>query len=138
MQVEHERGVVYVASPYTHTDKTVEHERGVVYVASPYTHTDKTVEHERGVAVSMYTASLNVKGIKAFSPIAYGEQLVKYNSKLPTDAKFWEEFNFTFLKACSNLWVLMLEGWEESKGVRDEIAFARALGIPITYIDFRN
>jgi pheromone shutdown protein TraB len=33
------------------------------------------------------------------------------------------------------MYVLMLEGWEESKGMKEEIEMALELKIPITYID---
>jgi pheromone shutdown protein TraB len=33
------------------------------------------------------------------------------------------------------MYVLMLEGWEESKGMKEEIEMAYKLNIPITYID---
>jgi hypothetical protein len=55
---------------------------------------------------------------------------------LPGDFEFWKNYNFKMLSAASDMWVLKLPGWEESKGVAGEIEFAASNSIPITYIEY--
>jgi len=46
----------------------------------------------------------------------------------------WADDDFTFISHCDEVWVLMSEGWSESKGVLAEIAFAKERGMPIKYV----
>ena len=38
-------------------------------------------------------------------------------------------------RRCDRLVVLMLDGWKQSRGVHAEIAIARRLGLPVTFMD---
>jgi hypothetical protein len=42
--------------------------------------------------------------------------------------------NREFLRGCDEIVVLMLDGWEESEGVRAELAIAAELSLPIGYL----
>ena len=50
------------------------------------------------------------------------------------DFAYWREWNMRMLRACDRLAVLMLPGWEESRGVQAEITAAKAWGMPIEYL----
>ena len=104
----------------------------IIYVASPYSHESPFVREDRFRAVEQFTAKLIKTGVKAFSPIAAFHHMVRQFA-LPTDAKYWSEFNYHFLKNSDRLYILQLEGWDTSKGVQMEIEWARELYIPIFY-----
>jgi hypothetical protein len=106
----------------------------IIYIASPYSHTDKSVREDRFEQISKITAQLNAEGIVAFSPITYGHTLLNYED-LPTNWSFWQNFCLSFLQHCDELWVYKMEGWEESKGIQEEIKFAKKKGIPIKYVE---
>ena len=55
---------------------------------------------------------------------------------MTNDQAFWMSFCLTYLERCDELWVYMMPGWDVSKGVAEEIRFAKELGIPITYIKY--
>jgi hypothetical protein len=105
----------------------------VIYVASPYSHDDPAVRQARFEAACRVTAELIRQGKSTYSPIAYSHPLSRYN--LPLDWKFWQRHDLDFLAICSEMVVLKLPGWEESVGVRAEIAAARTLGKPVTFLD---
>ena len=107
--------------------------RELIYVASPYNHPDEDVRWIKYRKVSRYTANLIANGTVAMSPIAYGHPLLDF-AEMPYDWPFWSNFCLTFLEVCSEMHVLKMEGWDKSRGVAEEIAFAKAIGISIKYI----
>ena len=53
---------------------------------------------------------------------------------VPLDWGFWQRHDHRHLEACDEVVVLMLDGWRESVGVQAEIAIARELGKPVTFL----
>lgn len=105
----------------------------VIYIASPYTHDDKSVVEMNFKKVTAFAAALVRQGHVAISPITYGHTLVEYR-KMPTDWKFWTNFCISLLAKCDELWVLTIDGHDKSKGVAEEIEYARANDIKVFYI----
>ncbi len=105
----------------------------MIYLASPYTHPDPVVREARFRAVCRQTAAMLRSGIQVFSPIAYTHALVEHG--LPVEWAFWEEFDRAFLKRSWEVWVLKLDGWQESVGVQAEIRLARKLGKPVVFVE---
>jgi hypothetical protein len=114
-----------------------EHIEPIVYLACPYTHSDKKVEEERFQQISKIAADLNKKGIIAFSPITYGHTLLGY-AEIPSNWAFWQTFCLSFLEHSKELRVYKMEGWKESMGVQEEIEFAKRKGIKIKHFEFEN
>ena len=57
-----------------------------------------------------------------------------YGFGLPSDFDYWEAYDTLIIGRCDKLIVLMMNGWEESKGVQAEIIIARKLKKPIEYM----
>jgi nucleoside 2-deoxyribosyltransferase len=105
----------------------------VIYLASPYSHPDPIVRERRFREACLAAATLLRAGHAVFSPIAHSHPLVEHG--LPTDWSFWERQDREHLARCDEVLVLMLEGWEASVGVREEIRIARELGKPVRFVD---
>lgn len=106
----------------------------MIYLASPFSHPDKDVEHRRFVYAKAATRALLAKGHHVLSPIAYCYQ---FRDELPDSSAAWRPFNFEMIDGCSELWVLMIDGWEQSAGVAEEIEYAkRRPSMVIKYIDW--
>jgi hypothetical protein len=74
-------------------------------------------------------------GMVVFSPISHSHPIAIANPSMPQcDFDYWMKFDEAFLCCSERLLVLMLDGWEESKGVAAEIAIAKEMGIPIEYL----
>ena len=101
----------------------------LTYLASPYSHPDADLRLQRFDAACSTAAALYQKGRTVYSPIVNGHPLVRYG--LPTHWGFWSKHDRIFLNACSELVVLSIPGWEESRGVQCEIEIARSLGKPV-------
>ncbi len=88
---------------------------------------------QRYIAVRELTAKLLCANEIIFSPIVHCHPLAEAMD-LPRDFEFWMHYNIGMMRHASYIYVLQLEGWENSKGVKAEIKFARTLDIPIKYI----
>lgn len=106
---------------------------GLVYLASPYTSTDKLLVQYRQMCVEWATAEALRLGWMVYSPIAHCHNLAERYG-LPGDAEFWENYNRVMIARADWLWVLALDGWERSSGVKGEIEFAESRGLPIDQI----
>lgn len=111
--------------------------RPIVYLAAPYSHADEGVRRWRYQMVTAAAASLVSKGLVVFSPITMTHPidilLADQGSTLGSD--YWVDFDVSFMHFCSEMAVLKLEGWQESRGIQREIAFFNASKRPIHYIE---
>ena len=104
----------------------------MIYLAIPYSHADPAVMDSRAEIADYITARLTLAGYEVYSPISSWHHIAK-EYELPTDYAYWKRLNDHILSICDRLWVIRLDGWEESKGVQDEIETAEKLSIEITY-----
>jgi len=104
----------------------------MIYLASPYSHADPAVREARYRAACRATAALLRAGLVVFSPIVHSHPLVAFD--LPTGWDFWEPIDRAYLARCDEVVVLTLDGWQQSTGVRAEIALARGLGKPVRFL----
>lgn len=107
---------------------------GLIYLASPYSHPDPAVQVARFVAVSREAARMMADGMFIYSPIAHTHSVATHGD-LPPGFDFWEKYDRFLLGLCSEMHVLMLDGWKESKGVQAEIQIAKELKLPIAYLE---
>lgn len=105
----------------------------MIYLASPYSHPDPAVVANRYEAAMNATALRIMAGDMVWSAIVHCHELAQRYS-LPTDAAFWREYNFNMLRASGAMYVLTLEGWEESLGVKAEIEYADRIKLPIFFL----
>lgn len=105
----------------------------MIYLASPYSHPDPSVRVARFHAACKAAADLMVKGHVVFSPIAHSHPIAMAGD-LPLGWEYWEAFDRQMLSICSGVFVLQLPGWEESKGLKAELALAEEMGIPVVYL----
>lgn len=105
----------------------------IIYFASPYSHNNKDIVEYRIRMNSEKVALMVSEGNVVISPIIYGHHLLKFHN-MPSDWKFWKNFCCTFLDKCDEMVVYMLDGWNISEGLLEEIEMAKNMGIKITYI----
>lgn len=104
----------------------------MIYLASPYTHPQEHIRTRRYILTRDFVHQQLVLGVAIFSPIVYTHPMA-VTHQMPIEADFWKFFNDEFITRCSALWVLTIDGWEQSVGVKDEIAIAAGLNLPIEY-----
>ena len=106
----------------------------LVYLAAPYSDKDPDVKEQRIANFCLVDAKLSLEGYYTVSPMLKS-LLFRYTSKVPSTWEFWQGYGEEIIKACNKMFVIMLDGWEESEGVQGEIELANKYGIEIEYID---
>jgi hypothetical protein len=111
----------------------------LIYLASPYSSADPNTITRRVLDVQKATASLIEQGHLIFSPIVHSHpihDIVSFSSVNGPTMSDWMKYDFAMIDKADELWVLMLDGWIESKGVAAEIEHAIKTNKPIAYISF--
>lgn len=102
-----------------------------IYLANPYSDPDPKVIDERFRQAERALYALLMEGRATYSPIVHCHELAK-KYDLPKTFDFWRKYDLSMIASCSDLYVLMLDGWEASPGVRAEVEFARSIGVPVS------
>lgn len=106
-----------------------------IYLASPYTHKDEKVQLDRYHKAMTVLAAYLKAGKIIYSPIVHCHELALAHN-MPTDAAFWWRYNRAMLSQAGELWLLTLDGWQQSKGMRKESMYAIQNEIPISYVNY--
>ena len=102
----------------------------MTYLASPYSDRDPSVVLRRFNETCEAAAIMLRMGTLVFSPIAHSHSIALCG--LGGSFADWIEFDQWFLERCDKLTILKLVGWQNSKGIKAEVAMARGLKKPIT------
>ncbi len=106
-----------------------------IYLASPYTPVNGESIEDRVRMVTEATAELMKRGNNVFSPIVHSHHVANYlPEEYRLDHEFWMKQDLAVLAKADSLWVYKMDGWDRSKGVGQEIAFARNMCKPIYFI----
>lgn len=106
----------------------------IAYLACPYHHEDRAVKAQRLKIVTAVAAWFHLKRYYVYSPLTHNSPLAEHGVHGTWDA--WCHFDLEMLKRCDKLLVLTLPGWEISKGVQAEIAYAKELEIPVEFVPY--
>jgi nucleoside 2-deoxyribosyltransferase len=120
-------------------DNSVADMKKLIYLASPYSSTDPQVVLDRVDATAQALARLIESGELVFSPIIHSHpiaHLVSFSALNHTEGELsgWMKFDFDFISKCDEVWVLQLDGWEQSRGIAAEIEYAESQQKPVRYI----
>ena len=94
-----------------------------IYLASPYSHPDPKVREERARLACVAAAEIMRSGHLVLSPIAHSHPIALAGN-LPLDFEYWREFDESLIDWCDQVWVLMIDGWMDSKGIKAEVEYA--------------
>ena len=101
----------------------------MIYIACPYWHPAPEVRsYRRKIAVS-YADMLTRAGVLNYSPLTYTERYA--NEDIPED--YWIRHGLEMVKACDEMHILCMPGWEESRGIKGELRAARENNLKVMY-----
>jgi len=103
------------------------------YLATPYSRYPGGLPAAFEAAAEQ-AAILFREGVSVFCPIAHSHPLKSYPDAAENTHEAWMKFDSVFMRAAKGLIVCMLEGWEQSIGVRQEIEFFESQGKPVVYM----
>jgi len=106
----------------------------MIYLAAPYNDKEPSMVNYRMIKVYDTIHDLMLSNKHVTSPLLMHE-VVRRFSDMPTDYTYWESYCLDILSRCDELYVLMLPGWKESKGVTSEINYCIAREVPIVYLE---
>lgn len=102
----------------------------LIYLASPYSHPDPAVREARYRAAVEAAARIMAAGrVDVIAPIVMSHEIARAGG-LGTGWETWARVNRRLIAACDEVWVLALDGWKKSEGIKAEERIARALGKP--------
>lgn len=105
----------------------------LIYLACPYRHENLLIQKKRCAAACYIAKELFAQGYQVFSPLTHNDLFARLHPEIPKEQ--WMQFDLTILAFCNKLMVLKLAGWEQSDGVKREIAFAKERGLAIEEIE---
>lgn len=113
---------------------------GYWYLATPYS--GFTGDGPGGPMMTAFREAAKVAGIfiragvPVFSPIAHSHPIGALGSFDSGDHEVWLAADMPLLEAAVGVIVVKMPGWDTSKGVREEIEFARIAGKPVLFMDW--
>ena len=110
----------------------------MIIVSGPFSSKDPVIKQQRVDTIAKACAKLMLEGKTpvAMSPLLYGLSIIdKSGHNLPDNYEFWEEFCKTFVTKGDTLYVLDMEGWQDSTGVMGEIEEAKNCNIPVYLVE---
>ena len=107
----------------------------VYYLATPYSSTDQHIVEERYDSQQWILAYLTKDlGLLVIAPIEMCHNLGK-KFDLPSGYEYWKKRDRTLIERSDGIIVGMLDGWQQSIGVTDEIAHARQLKKEVYFLN---
>ena len=121
----------------TNQDFLEEAQDKAIYLAGPYSHNHKDIEAVRRILLTYVSTKLAVAGITVFSPITQSHEQER-TGLMQGDYETWKKTDRKMVEKMDELWVLTLSGWRQSKGVTDEIYYAKKKGKKIRYLKYQS
>jgi len=112
----------------------------MVYLASPFTcyYESNTLKHQierfRYDLITEIGGKLELIYAYAFIlPITMSYNTAKYMN-VSGEFKYWARRDLTYISRSDEVWVVQMEGWEDSIGIREEVKFAQENNITVRYV----
>lgn len=115
--------------------KSEEELAGYWYLATPYSKYPYGLEQAWREACRV-AAHLVSQGIAVYCPIAETHPVAIYGGMDPLDHELWMFADRPKMDGAAGLIVVKMPGWNESKGITEEIRVFEEAGKPIQYLDW--
>lgn len=107
----------------------------MIYIACPYSHKNQSVRVFRFAAACKVAAHFIKKGCYVYSPISHSHPIAELG-ELPLNFSYWADLDLYMLQYCTEMVIVIVEGWETSIGIQAEKEKACELGVTISYFKF--
>lgn len=107
------------------------------YLAGPYTNPSPEISSLHFEMHKLACAALMASGLSVISPIVQGHSLLQLLPEpLGQSHDFWMAKCKPVVNSAETLILLLLPGWEDSKGVKEELVWALERGLGVTLLPF--
>lgn len=103
------------------------------YVATPYSKYPEGIKIAFQVAARA-TAELVKARAQVFCPIVHSHPVAVLGGLDCKDTAFWLRTNRPFMVLAHGMLVVMMEGWKESEGIKEEIKYFLGQDKPVIYM----
>lgn len=107
----------------------------MIHLATPYSHKDSNTRYYRYVQACKIAGYFFQKGYHIFSPIAHMHSICVL-SNLSFGFEQYAEYDKEMLSLCSELWLVKMDGWVTSKGMKEERIIAKNMNKPYRFIEY--
>ena len=108
----------------------------MIYLACPYSHEEPEIRDYRYICSYLAAAVCMKKfGHMVFSPITHSHPIAETLGDNKGDWQAWQEFDKRMIDACDELWILPLDRWKDSIGIKAEMEYATEKNKPIRILD---
>ena len=104
------------------------------YLGSPYSAFPQGIDQAYTVTCKL-AAMLVKKGISVYSPIVHTHPIALAGNINPLDHAIWMPIDRPFMERADALIVAKLDGWDKSRGLKEEIETFAAAKKPILYLN---
>lgn len=110
----------------------------IVYLACPYSHASMDVRIQRFEESARAAAHLIHQGRFVYSPITMTHpiDLVMAEEGDTMGSDYWVDFDEAFMALCSEMIILCLPGWDQSRGIAREIEYFKKMSKSVHYLEF--
>jgi len=110
-------------------------DRPVVYLSIPYSGKE-TASFNTANEIAWWAIKA---GCVPYSPITHSHPIATQCASDEENCwEVWGPIDKEMIGRCDELWVIILDGWEESVGVQQEIKWAWGMGKKVRYLDPRS
>ena len=109
----------------------------LAYIGSPYWHDDPRIREERYREIRALTADV----MRAHSPVVVPHSPIAYTHPMEVEEGLktdWIKIDFVYLLKCDVAFFVKMPGWNQSKGMKQEMAFCVKWNIPFCVVDPDN
>ena len=110
----------------------------ILYLAVPFTHSSPKLREHRFQTACRAAAKLMTARIVIFSPLSHSVPIAQYGNLDDMDHAYWMAMDIPHLERSDELLIIALDGWKESRGVKEEMLFALENNMPITMIEEKD
>jgi hypothetical protein len=103
----------------------------LIYLASPHSDPDYMVMQHRYEKARDAVAILQRNNIMVFSPICHSHPPQMVNKDVVIHFESYRKFDEKLISVSDELWILMIDGWNKSFGIMNEVRLAERLNLPI-------
>jgi len=107
----------------------------LIHLTAPYSDESPEVRLYRVVEVAKIASRVSLKGTHVICPMLERHLMTVYGTTQDTGWTARQVETINVLTRCEELWIVVLEGWEKSIGVRAETIAALELKMPIKLIN---
>ena len=107
---------------------------GYLYLATPYSKYPHGVE-QAAIDACRVAAELIKAGIPVFCPIAHSHSIADIGDIDPLDHNIWLPADKPLMDGATAIVVAMMDGWDKSYGVAEEIKVFQNAGKRVIYLE---